>query len=157
MLAEIAAPTTPTTAPRGPSRRETPLAASSCRTAQRLGRSGPDWFKKFLPTQGIFAAACVNPRFVAEYRRSVLWPGWGEGKERSRWRRWTRLGRRSSGFPSGSRGSMANGQSWATSSTNWKSPNAFWRDSAEKRRRPRDGGEDARQGLRQQPVGSAAP
>jgi len=52
---------------------------------------------------------------------------------------------------------MANGQSWATSSTNWKSPNAFWRDSAEKRRRPRDGGEDARQGLRQQPVGSAAP
>src|SRR6202035_408983 len=77
--------------------------------------------------------------------------GGGEGE--SRWRRWTRLGRRSSGFPSGSRGSMANGQSWATSSTNWKSPNAFWRDSAEKRRRPRDGGEDARQGLRQQPVG----
>jgi hypothetical protein len=36
----------------------------------------------FLPTQRI-AAACVNPRFVAEYRHSVLWPvlGGRGGKE----------------------------------------------------------------------------
>src|SRR4029077_8131249 len=38
---------------------------------------------KFLPTQGIVAAACVNPRFVAEYRHSVVMAGVGgrEGKE----------------------------------------------------------------------------
>src|SRR6202047_1448709 len=38
---------------------------------------------KFLPTQGIFAAACVNLRFVAEYRHSVVMAGVGGrgGKE----------------------------------------------------------------------------
>src|ERR1700724_3817344 len=38
---------------------------------------------KFLPTQGIFAAACVNLRFVAEYRHSVLWPVLGARRERT--------------------------------------------------------------------------
>jgi hypothetical protein len=38
---------------------------------------------KFLPTQGIVAATCVNPRFVAEYRHSAVMAGVGGrgGKE----------------------------------------------------------------------------
>jgi hypothetical protein len=54
-------------------------------SAMELGDSTPRVLtsSKFLPTQGIFAAACDSRRFVAEYRHSVLRPvlGGRGGKE----------------------------------------------------------------------------
>src|ERR1700682_2389604 len=47
---------------------------------------------KFLPTQGIFAAACVNPRFVAEYRHSVLWPVLGGRGGKEQMAMWDEIG-----------------------------------------------------------------
>src|SRR6267143_6974743 len=51
-------------------------------SASGLANSTPQVLtgSKFLPTQGIFAAAYVNPRFIGEYRRSVLCPVLGDAE-----------------------------------------------------------------------------
>src|ERR1700681_1822091 len=38
---------------------------------------------KFLPTQGIFAVACVNPRFGGEYGKACYGRCWGTRRERA--------------------------------------------------------------------------
>src|SRR5262249_23885847 len=83
----------------------------------------PSNSNNFLPTAFF---RCANPPFSAEYRsNSVAGSLLGDEEGEIIWQRWTRLGRKSSGFPSAWRESRLNGRSWLINSMNWKSPNAF--------------------------------
>ena len=80
---------------------------------------------KFLPTQGIFAAACVNPRFVAEYRHSVLWPVLGGRGGKEQRAMLDEIGQEKQRISE--RLALLDGErtTLATSSMSWKSPNVF--------------------------------